>query len=385
MKKFENSTELNSYIDDNTTAPLNEVVASEDNKASYNFDIGNGNWRKWKSLNAGEIAAGGITSTMPTDFSDFELANIGTSNNPYKTIGPEFHDANDWSNLEIINIPDEIETIEDGAFSNCTKLTRVVIGKGLKNMTAKAFEGCPLVELIVRSSQWDWKNNKFLGFPYLSYVRINGHRLNSEELLAFTGGGGYYGSGVVKIEINNIKYEITKSGGAGAAAVIGNSLGEEGDINVIIPSSIAYEGQNYSVASIGDDAFYGCSGLASISIPDSVISIGNRVFFGCSSLLTSVTIPNSVISIGERAFYECSSLTSVTIGNSVVSIGVQALSNCRSLASVTVLAPRAPILGINAFYYNSSGRKIYVPAASLNVYKTASGWSDYAADIEAIQ
>ena len=191
MKKFENKTQLESYIYDNYTSQLNEVAASEDNKVAYNFDIGNGNWSKWMLFSGREIAVGSKTSTMPTDFSDFELADVETI---YKTITEEFHDVNDWSNLEIINIPDEIETIEDGAFSNCTKLTRVVIGRGLKNMTAKAFEGCPLVELIVRSDSWDWKNNKFLGFPYLSYVRVHGHRLNSEELLEFTGGGGYYGS-----------------------------------------------------------------------------------------------------------------------------------------------------------------------------------------------
>lgn len=193
MKKFENKTQLESYIDDNTTAPLNEVVASNDNEVAYNFDIGNGNWSKFWDMDPGHIAESGKTDTMPTDFSDFELVTIKSSY-PYTAITGEFRDANDWSNLETINIPDEIEAIDDGAFSNCTKLTRVVIGKGLKNMSAKAFEGCPLVELIVRSDSWDWKSNKFLGFPYLSYVRVHGHRLNSEELLEFTGGGGY-GSG----------------------------------------------------------------------------------------------------------------------------------------------------------------------------------------------
>ncbi len=95
--------------------------------------------------------------------------------------------------------------------------------------------------------------------------------------------------------------------------------------NIVIPKFIEYSGKTYNVTSIGEHAFYGCSGLTSITIPNSVTSIGNYAFSGCSSL-TSVTIPNSVTDIGTLAFYGCSSLTSVTIPNSVTSIGGDAFS-----------------------------------------------------------
>ena len=90
-----------------------------------------------------------------------------------------------------------------------------------------------------------------------------------------------------------------------------------------------------SVTSIGDYAFSGCSGLTSVTIPNSVTSIGNGAFTGCSGL-TSVTIPNSVTRIGYRAFYSCSGLTSITIPNSVTSIGSHAFSFCSGLTSVTI-------------------------------------------------
>ena len=96
---------------------------------------------------------------------------------------------------------------------------------------------------------------------------------------------------------------------------------------VVIPSSITVEGQEYTVTSIGWEAFYDCKGLTSITIPNSVTSIGYRAFYFCSGL-TSVTIPNSVTSIEEDVFRYCSGLKSVTIPNSVTSIGDDAFSDC---------------------------------------------------------
>lgn len=90
--------------------------------------------------------------------------------------------------------------------------------------------------------------------------------------------------------------------------------------NVVIPKSVVYDGNTYSVTSIGGSAFYNCSGLTSVTIPNSVTSIGSSAFYGCNGL-TSITIPNSVTSIGESAFSGCSGLTSITIPNSVTSIG----------------------------------------------------------------
>ena len=89
--------------------------------------------------------------------------------------------------------------------------------------------------------------------------------------------------------------------------------------DVVIPETVTFRGTEHSVTSIGNEAFYGCRGLTSVTIGNSVKSIGNYAFGSCSGL-TSVTIPNSVTSIGSYAFSDCSGLTSVNIGNSVTSI-----------------------------------------------------------------
>jgi hypothetical protein len=109
---------------------------------------------------------------------------------------------------------------------------------------------------------------------------------------------------------------------------IGNMafFGCTGLTSVIIPNS---------VTSIGSAAFYDCTGLTSVIIPNSVTSIGDAAFYGCTGL-TSVTIPNSVTSIGWHAFENCTGLTSVTIGNRVTSIGMSAFQNCIGLTSVTI-------------------------------------------------
>ena len=114
-----------------------------------------------------------------------------------------------------------------------------------------------------------------------------------------------------------------------------------------------------SVTSIGDDAFYDCHGLTSVTIPNSVTSIGDGAFSYCSGL-TSVTIPNSVTSIGDVAFYRCSGLTSVTIGNSVTSIGTYAFSGCSKLTSVTI-PNSVTSIGERSFYECSGLTSITIP------------------------
>ena len=120
---------------------------------------------------------------------------------------------------------------------------------------------------------------------------------------------------------------------------------------------IAEEYEGVPVKSIADCAFYYCSSLTSVVIPDSVTSIGNRAFDNCSSL-TSVVIPDSVTSIGVLVFYNCSSLTSVVIGNSVTRIGDYAFCWCSRLTSV-VIPDSVTSIDAFAFYNCTSLTDVY--------------------------
>ena len=126
-----------------------------------------------------------------------------------------------------------------------------------------------------------------------------------------------------------------------------------------IPETVTHDGTTYTVTSIGDAAFFRCSSLTSITIPNSVTSIREMAFVDCSSL-TSITIPNSVTSIGAAAFQECSSLTAITIPNSVTSIGRDAFAYCSSLTSVTI-GNSVTSIGNGAFDHCSSLTSITIP------------------------
>ena len=105
--------------------------------------------------------------------------------------------------------------------------------------------------------------------------------------------------------------------------------------SVIIPERVSLQGSTYPVTSIDRDAFVACTGLTSVTIPNSVTTIGSCAFSRCTGL-TSMTIPNSVTTIDSSVFYGCTGLTSVTIPTSVTSIGEEAFRGCTGLTSVTI-------------------------------------------------
>ena len=129
--------------------------------------------------------------------------------------------------------------------------------------------------------------------------------------------------------------------------------------DIVIPKTVTYSGKTYSVIIIDDDAFRGCRGLTSVTIPNSVTTIGNYAFYNCSGL-TSVAIPDSVTSIGDYVFSGCSGLTNVTIGNSVTSIGNYAFSGCTSLTSMTI-GNSVTSIGNSAFKWCSGLTSVAIP------------------------
>ncbi len=176
-------------------------------------------------------------------------------------------------------------------------------------------------------------------------------------MCAMYGKGSFY-----DVKIGDLYYDLHSYSGNTATVTSPSSSSEKYSGDIVIPSSVTYEGTTYSVTEIGG-AFYRCTDITSVTIPGSIINIeysysywgtfegctglisvvigdgvqqiGGKAFYGCTSL-TSVTIPNSVTTIGASAFKGCTALVSITIPNSVTSIGEETCSGCTGLTSITI-------------------------------------------------
>ena len=271
-----------------------------------------------------------------------------------------------------VTIPSGITSIGDGAFKNCTGLTKV----NISDIAA----WCNIKFSSVYSSSCN-------PLYYAHHLYINGEEVKDLVIpdgIASINNYAFYGcSGLTSVTIPNSVTAIGWSAFSGCSGLTSVTIpngvtsigwlafsGCSGMTSVTIPNS---------VTSIESSAFRDCSGLTSVTIPNSVTSIGYAAFYQCSGL-TSVTIPNSVTAIGEEAFRGCSGLTSVTIPNSVTSIGNNAFRWCSGLTEVYSLNLTPPSTGAeygpfgNDIYQNAT---LYVPNEAVDAYVNADGWKEF--------
>ena len=148
-------------------------------------------------------------------------------------------------------------------------------------------------------------------------------------------------------------------------------FGELGDFHysgeVNIPKKFIKDGILYTVKSIGEWAFYGCSSLTSVVLPEGITFLGWNAF--TSSGLTSITIPGSVTTVGASAFWDCSKLTSVTIQEGLEKIEMNAFGKCSSLGSINI-PESVTTIGDNAFWWCTSLTSVTIPESvtSIGVY-----------------
>ena len=346
------------------------------------------------------------------------------------------------SNLKIINIGNDVKKIPSYAFYGCTSLTSIAIPNSVTEIGFRAFEDT------------GWYDNQGYGILYLDNCCLGykgsepigalsikkGTRLIGEEAFSLCvkltsvtipnsvttiGNKAFSATGLNSVTIPN---SVTKIGfrafqntvwydnqADGILYLDNCCLGYKGDkptgslslkegtrligdnaffycfglTSVTIPNSVTTIGDKAfsatglnsvtipnSVSSIGHSAFSDCYGLTSVAIPNSMTSIGERVFGYCIGL-TSVIIPNSVTSIGDYAFYGCTGLTSITIPNYVTTIGHWSFCGCTGLTSVKSLNTIPPMCDWNSFSH-AYDAILFIPEGSKDAYNTADGWKDFA-------
>ena len=153
-------------------------------------------------------------------------------------------------------------------------------------------------------------------------------------------------------EVDGIFYNITSAGNLAIEVTYKDTKYNTYSGNVVIPETVAYNGKTYRVKSIGNKAFYNCTELTNVTLPNNIESIGSEAFYNCTEL-TTITLPNNIKSIGSEAFYGCESITNITIPSSVTFIGDATFHNCTSLKDLRIEDGEMSL----EFYHNSSYRK----------------------------
>lgn len=254
--------------------------------------------------------------------------------------------------LENVTIGNGVTAIEEQAFYNCRNLTKVTIGNGVERIGNSAFENCQsLVDITYIGTIAEWEAIEKGGYWNISTgeytIRcIDGEigKITVEDAEASRG---------LELTLNDdgISYSVT-------------GIGTCTDTDVIIPRFY----NNKFVTGIGNEAFYGCAALTSVTIGNGVTNIHRSAFRACPSLehlnigkdntvyhssgnciietatktlvigcgASVIPADGSVASIGQGAFGQCSALTDITIPNSVISIDSAAFYDCTALASITI-------------------------------------------------
>ena len=301
-----------------------------------------GNSIKWTLDDSGNLTLSGSG----------EMWNYGYVTSPFKDYG-----------IKTVTIEYGITSIGDYVFRGCCGMTELTLPNSVRSIGKYAFDSCTgLTNLALPSSVTSIGSAAFQGCSGLTELTLpNGVRSIGDY--AFSGC-----SGLTELTLPNSVTSI------GDCAFYGCT----GLTELILPNS---------VRSIGDIAFTYCSGLEKITVEsgnscydsrdncNSIIDTEfNTLIVGCKNSV----IPNSVTSIGDFAFYGCSGLTELILPNSVRSIGDCAFTYCSGLSKITSLAEIPPVCGSSVFYgVNKTNCKLIVPIVSVIAYKQAEVWNEF--------
>ena len=258
--------------------------------------------------------------------------------------------------------------------------------------------------LTESNSDWNTFNSTYRIGPTSNYDEVvtadtwtATHKPSDNGAFKFTGNGSSYtitfdktnmrfkisGGNLYGFMQNGIYYNITNMSTPQVEVTKGSTYGNNYSGDLIIPSSVTYDGVTYEVTAIGSNAFQSCHDLTSVSIPTSVTTIKESAFYYCTSL-TEVEIPESVTMIEDWNFYKSDALTKVTLPSTLYYLGSQCFGVCPNLNKVVCKATTPPALSTGCFS-PTTGAVLYVPESAVSDYQADTEWSSRFSTIEAIR
>ena len=379
LKKFETTAEYESFIASDYDKP-NVSLCEDNNEVHYNP----------------------IEPPLPNNIIRYEASAKLAETSSNKSAGLHTNAFNTTikshtfeNGVGTIEFNDDVTTIAGGgggspnygAFGGCSNMTNISIPNSVTSITSIAFVGCTSLPVVDNIRYADTYAIGAVDKTLTEYTIKNGTKWIGDY--AFQ-----YCSGLTSVTI-----------GSGVTSIGRYAFSACGLTSIVIPDN---------VTSMGGEVFRGCSDLTSVTIGSGITSINTSNFWNCYSITNitidsnntvydsrnncnaiietatntlimgsnSTIIPNSVTSIGYGAFQDCSDLTSVTIPSSVTSIGGFPFIGSGRPSVITVESTTPPTM--TSLWETSGNSTIYVPAESVETYKTTSGWSTYASIIQAI-
>ena len=321
--------------------------------------------------------------------------------------------------IENLIIPNDVTYVKSHAFEGCSDLISTTFHESVATIDESAFKGCSsLTPVTIPNSVTYIGSSAFSDCSNLDVVTLESNAIVSTSRYNLL----FWIDSLKTIFGNQVKEYIIGN----SVTSIGNyAFGEcTGMTSITIPESVTSIGQyafyrcrgitsitiSKNLTSIGLCAFAACGGLTSINVdnnnpnydsrnncnaiietatnimlkgcqntivPESVTRISHMAFSDCYDM-TSFTIPENVTSIGQYTFSSCTGMDSIIIGSGVKSIESYALSDCQSLNKVYCLADSVPKTGSSVFVNSPiASATLYVPAVSVEEYKSTKPWSDF--------
>ena len=310
--------------------------------------------------------------------------------------------------LEEVLIPENVKTIDVNVFGACSSLQHLEIPDGVETILSGCFNGSGLISLTIPDSVTTVGDGLFSGCIYLESVSFPD---------TITKIGSQCFDGCIKLRevkmgdgIESIDWAAFKDCSELESITLSSALKTIASAaftechklkSIVIPNSVTEIGGgafnhcwvlesitlSENISRIQYNTFFGC-GLKSIVIPEGVTALDDGAFYGCSGM-GSITLPTTLETIGEGVFFTCDALTTITIPERVTSIGDAILNNCN--VTEVYCRPTTPPTAVrdedsdkdwfliaNFFGNIPEGFTIYVPNDSVESYKTAYGWNQYA-------